>query len=89
MKIFVGNLSVETGQPTLRRTFEEFGEVSKVSLAVGKTDGLRKGFGFVDMPSVEEAKAAISELDGSGLDGRILQVHEARPGTVRSNPGQN
>ncbi len=88
MKIFVGNLAQHVDQPQIRDKFESFGTVSRVTLAIGKADGARKGFGFVEMPSVEEGNAAISALDGSVLAGNALQVREARPGTYKADPFQ-
>jgi RNA recognition motif-containing protein len=85
VKIYIGNLSVETGQPQLRHAFESFGEVSRVTLAVGKKDGLRKGFGFVEMPYDSEAQAAIEGMHGCRLDGREIEVHEANPDTLRNS----
>lgn len=86
MKIYVGNLTQETAQPQLREAFTPFGEVSRVTLAIGTADGKRMGFGFVEMPSDEQGMAAITGLDGHDLDGNVLKVHIAHPRTYRANP---
>jgi RNA recognition motif-containing protein len=83
MKIYVGNLTQETAQPQLRETFEPFGEVGRVTLAIGKADGKRKGFGFVEMESEEQGLAAITGLNGQDLDGNAMKVSIARPGTYK------
>lgn len=88
MKIFVGNLAQQTDQSRIREKFENYGTVSRVSLAIGKADGARKGFGFVEMPSEEQANSAINALDGSLLAGNALQVRQARPGTYKADPFQ-
>ena len=83
MKIYVGNLTQETAQPQLRETFTSFGEVGRVTLAIGKADGKRKGFGFVEMASEEQGLAAILGLNGQDLDGNAMKVSIARPGTYK------
>lgn len=88
MKIFVGNLAQHIDQPRIREKFESFGTVARVTLAIGKADGARKGFGFVEMPSVEQGNAAINALDGAMFAGNPLQVREARPGTYKADPFQ-
>ncbi len=87
MKIYVGNLTMETGQPHLREAFATFGEVGRVTLAVGTTDGKRKGFGFVEMDSEEQGLAAISGLNGHELNGNAMKVSIARPGTYKTTSG--
>lgn len=81
MNIYVGNLSHQTGEAELRQAFEQFGEVSKVAIITDKFTGQPRGFGFVEMPSKDQAMAAISGLNGRELDGRPLNVNEARPRT--------
>jgi len=63
----------------LRQAFEAFGQVTSVKIITDKFTGDSRGFGFVEMPNPQEAKAAISELDGKDLKGRTLKVNEARP----------
>lgn len=79
MKIYVGNLSFSTSEETLQKAFEEFGQVEKTIIVQDKQTGKPRGFGFVEMASDEEAKAAIAELNDKEVDGRRLRVTEARP----------
>jgi len=79
MNIYVGNLSFDTGENDLRTAFEEFGSVESVKIIVDKFTNRSKGFGFVEMTSEDEAKKAISGLDGKELHGRALKVNESRP----------
>ncbi|SYZ73131.1 Rna binding protein [Candidatus Zixiibacteriota bacterium] len=81
MNIYVGNLSSATGEEDLRKAFESFGQVSNVNIIKDKFSGEPRGFGFVEMDSKEEAQAAISGLNGQDLNGRTLNVNEARPRT--------
>jgi len=84
MNIYVGNLSYDTSEEELRRVFEAHGEVSKVNIITDRYSGKSRGFGFVEMPSKEEAQAAIAGVNGQSLDGQTLNVNEARPRTERS-----
>ncbi len=79
MKIYVGNLSFSTDEGAVREKFAEFGEVEEVALPTDRETGRPRGFGFVTMTNDEEAKAAIAALNGTELDGRALNVNEARP----------
>ncbi len=79
MKIFVGNLSRSATTEALRQEFEKFGQVTSVDIIKDKFSGESKGFGFVEMPSKTEAEAAISGLSGREVDGKSLNVNEARP----------
>lgn len=79
MKIFVGNLSRSATPEALRQEFEKFGQVVSVDIVKDKFSGESKGFGFVEMPSKTEAEAAISGLSGREVDGKSLNVNEARP----------
>jgi cold-inducible RNA-binding protein len=87
MNIYAGNLSRELTEDELRLAFEEFGQVESVSIIKDKYSGESKGFGFIEMPSKEEGKAAIENLNGKELKGRTLNVSEARPRTDRSGRG--
>jgi RNA recognition motif-containing protein len=82
MKIFVGNLSRRVTQDALQQMFETFGQVASAEIIKDKFSGESKGFAFVEMPSKDEAQAAMSGLNGRDLDGKALTVNEARP---RSN----
>ncbi len=79
MNIFVGNLPFSTSEDDLRDAFGAFGEVSSVKIIVDRETGRSRGFGFVEMPSDQEAQAAIQELDQKDYDGRQIRVSEARP----------
>jgi RNA recognition motif-containing protein len=78
--LYVGNLSYDTDEDTLRSAFEADGRsVLKVSIITDRETGRPRGFGFVEMASPADAEAAISAMDGFELDGRRLRVNEARP----------
>lgn len=85
MNIYVGNLSYDAGENDLRQAFEEFGSVDSVKIIVDRVTGRSKGFGFVEMTSDDEGKAAIGELDGKDFLGRPLKVNVSRPREERSN----
>lgn len=87
MNIYVGNLSFDTTEEQLRQAFEGFGEVSSVNIITDKYSGESRGFGFVEMASQDAATAAISGLNGQELNGRTLNVNEARPRTERGGGG--
>jgi RNA recognition motif-containing protein len=79
MNIYVGNLSYDVTEADLRASFEAYGAVASVSIIKDQYSGQSKGFGFVEMPSASEARAAITGLHGKDLLGRTLNVNEARP----------
>jgi RNA recognition motif-containing protein len=87
MNIYIGNLSFETTEDQLRQAFEGFGEVSEVNLITDKYSGKPRGFGFVEMPTKDEAMAAISGLNDQELNGRALNVNEAKPRAQSGNRG--
>ena len=79
-KIYVGNLSYDTTDDSLRTAFEAGGRtVTDASVIINRDTGRSRGFGFVEMEKDEEAKTAIEELNGSDIDGRTVKVNEARP----------
>jgi cold-inducible RNA-binding protein len=78
-EIYVGNLSYSTEEGDLQKLFGEHGTVESVNIIIDRDTGRSKGFGFVKMASDEEAKAAISALDGKELNERQLKVNEAKP----------
>ncbi|HOP07924.1 MAG TPA: RNA-binding protein [candidate division Zixibacteria bacterium] len=84
MNIYIGNMSYDTTEDALRQAFEAYGEVSTVNIITDRDSGRPKGFGFVEMPSKDEAMAAISGLNGQEMNGRTLNVNEAKP---RNNSG--
>jgi RNA recognition motif-containing protein len=79
MNIYVGNLSREVTQDELHQTFAGHGEVASTNIISDKFSGESRGFGFVEMPKDNEARAAIAALNGTDLKGRTLNVNEARP----------
>ena len=78
-KIFVGNLSFQTTQEDLLATFSQFGNVERVNIITDRDSGQPRGFAFVEMTNAQDAQKAIAQLNGSELDGRALNVNEARP----------
>ena len=89
MNIYIGNMSYETTEDQLREAFAAFGEVSTVNIISDKYSGKPKGFGFVEMPEKEAATNAISSLNGQDLNGRALNVNEAKPRTSGGGGGGN
>jgi cold-inducible RNA-binding protein len=87
MNIYVGNLSYQTNDSELRAAFEAHGEVTSATVITDRDSGRSKGFGFVEMSNDQEAKAAISALDGTELQGRQIKVNEARPRAERGGGG--
>ncbi len=82
--IFVGNLSYETSQEDLEAAFHEFGAVEKVNIVRDRDTGQPRGFAFVEMTNRNEASNAIAGLNGRNMNGRDLNVNEARPREERS-----
>jgi len=78
-KLFVGNLSYDTNEDTLKELFSEAGTVESSVIITDKMSGRSKGFGFVEMSSDEETEKAIEMSNGKEIDGRSLTVNEARP----------
>ena len=83
MNIYVGNLSNQTTEDDLRQAFEAFGQVESVNIIKDRFSGESRGFGFVEIPSKQEAQKAIEEMNGKDLMGRAVNVNEARPKTNR------
>lgn len=79
MNIFVASLSYNTEADTLRRAFEEYGEVSSAKIITDRDTGRSKGFGFVEMPNDSEGQSAIDALNQSSVDGRNIVVKVALP----------
>ena len=77
--IFVGNLSFQTSQDELFAAFSNFGAVERVNIVTDRDTGQSRGFAFVEMTDRTAAEAAISALNGSELNGRAMNVNEARP----------
>ncbi len=79
MNIYIGNLSHDVTDEDLRQEFETFGQVESAKVIKDKFSGESRGFGFVEMPSKEEAMAAISGLEERELKGKKININEARP----------
>jgi RNA recognition motif-containing protein len=78
-KLYVGGLSYNTTEATLKDTFAAVGTVETATIIMDKMTNRSKGFGFVEMATEEDAKKAIETLNGKELDGRTLTVNEAKP----------
>jgi cold-inducible RNA-binding protein len=85
--IFVGNLDFNTSEDELRRAFEPYGQVDRVSILTDRDTGRSRGFGFVEMSNSEEGDKAITALNGSQIGGRTVNVNEARPKPERGGGG--
>jgi cold-inducible RNA-binding protein len=81
MKLYVGNMSFDSSEDDIRRAFEAHGTVDSVAIITDRDTGRPKGFGFVEMPNDDEARAAIENLNEKDFMGRTLKVNEARPRT--------
>ncbi|MBD3225632.1 MAG: RNA-binding protein [Caldithrix sp.] len=79
MNIYVGNLDFSLTEEELRQQFESFGEVSSVKIIKDHDSGRSRGFGFIEMPDSDQAKTAMSDLNGKEVNGRALRIDEARP----------
>ena len=79
VKLFVGGLSFSTSTDGLRAAFARFGVVDSAAVMTDRETGRSRGFGFVEMATTEEAEKAISSLNGSQLDGRMIRVDKATP----------
>jgi cold-inducible RNA-binding protein len=77
--IYVGNLSFEASEESIRALFEPYGTVRRVNIVTERDTGQPRGFGFVEMANDGEAEKAIAAVNGTDLGGRKLNVTEARP----------
>ena len=88
-RLYVGNLSYDTDNDSLRGAFEQDGRsVTDVHVMMDRDTGQPRGFGFVEMGSEDEAQAAIQALDGTSLDGRNIKVNEAQARPNRGGGGR-
>ena len=85
--IYVGNLSYTATERDVRSAFEQYGQVSSVSIVMDRDTGRSRGFAFVEMPSANEAKQAIDSLNLQEIAGRKVTVNEARPRTENRGGG--
>lgn len=86
-KLFVGGLSWSTTDETLREAFERFGAVSDAKVITDRETGRSRGFGFVTFADAASASAAMSEMDGANLHGRVIKVNEAEDKGPRTGGG--
>lgn len=84
LNIFVGNLSFQTTQQDLDAAFAVYGTVERVNIVTDRDSGQARGFAFVEMSDATEARNAIEQMNGAELNGRALNVNEARPKPTRS-----
>jgi RNA recognition motif-containing protein len=77
-KLFVGGLSWDTTDDGLRQAFQSHGEITEAKVITDRETGRSRGFGFVTFAEDENAKSAISKMDGSSLDGKTIKVNEAQ-----------
>ena len=77
--IFVGNLSYQTTQEDLQQAFSQYGSVERVNIVTDRDSGQPRGFAFVEMTEKRDAETAIAQLNGAEMNGRALNVNEARP----------
>lgn len=82
-KVYVGNLSYNTTEATLRSLFAEFGEIQSINVITDRDTGRPKGFAFVEMATEEAAQQAISALNGKEVDQREIKVDKAKPQAER------
>ena len=87
MKLYVGNLSFQTSSDDLQELFAQAGTVESASVVEDRETGRSRGFGFVEMASKEEGEKAIEQFNGKELNGRNLNVNEARPREDRGGGG--
>jgi len=78
-RVYVGNLSYNTTEGSLRTLFAEYGEIESVTVITDRDTGRPKGFAFVEMVTDQAAQAAISALNGKSVDDREIKVNEAKP----------
>jgi RNA recognition motif-containing protein len=87
IKLYVGNLSFQTSSEDLQQLFSQAGTVESASVVEDRETGRSRGFGFVEMATKEEGEAAIQQFNGKEVNGRNLNVNEARPREDRGGRG--
>ena|SRR5436190_11636703 len=87
MKLYVGNLAFATSSQDLQELFASAGTVESASVVEDRETGRSRGFGFVEMSTKEEGAAAISQFNGKEVNGRALNVNEAKPREPRTGGG--
>lgn len=88
-KLFVGKLSFDSTDDSLKTLFAQYGNVVSTAVIKDRDSNQSKGFGFVEMETLEEAQAAIDALDGKDFEGRMIVVNIARPREERPQGGSN
>jgi RNA recognition motif-containing protein len=83
-KLFIGGLSWDTTDDGLRQAFASYGEITEAKVITDRDTGRSRGFGFVTFAQNEDAKSAISKMDGTSLDGKTIKVNEAQEKSPRS-----
>jgi len=84
IKLYIGNLPFKAQEEELQTLFQQAGSVESVNIIRDKMSGKSRGFGFIEMATVEDAQKAIEMFNGHSLDNRQLTVNEARPQAARS-----
>ncbi|HEX8635527.1 MAG TPA: RNA-binding protein [Pyrinomonadaceae bacterium] len=87
MKLYVGNLAFQTSSEDLQQLFSQAGTVESASVVEDRETGRSRGFGFVEMSSNEEGQKAIEQFNGKEVNGRSLNVNEAKPREDRGGGG--
>jgi cold-inducible RNA-binding protein len=87
VKIYVGNISFDTSEDSLRKAFSAHGKVDEVAIITDRDTGRPRGFAFVTMSDDSAARAAIDALNSKQLDGRTLNVNEAKARTEGGGGG--
>jgi RNA recognition motif-containing protein len=82
-KLFIGGLSFTTTEERLRAAFSEAGQVDSAAVVTDRDTGRSRGFGFVEMSTVEEAEQAITRFNGKDFDGRQIKVEKAAASSAR------
>ncbi len=82
-KLFVGGLSWDTTDDGLRQAFASYGEITEAKVITDRDTGRSRGFGFVTFTQDDDAKTAISKMDGTSLDGKTIKVNEAQEKSPR------
>jgi len=82
-ELFIGGLSWDTTDEGLRQAFASYGEITEAKVITDRDTGRSRGFGFVTFAQDDDAKTAISKMDGTSLDGKTLKVNEAQEKSPR------
>ena len=86
-RLYIGNLSFQANTETLREAFAPYGEITDIHVVTDRDTGQSRGFGFITMGTDEEAKKAMTSMDGTMFDGRALRVNEAQERPARGGGG--